>query len=117
MRILIVDDDKTFCEFLTEVLSKKGYEIDWTTHSLEGYKMSLRKRYDFFVFDVRMSPLLGTELGEGLKDQSPETNIILISAFADEALRRTTRSLGVPLLSKPFTTDDFLELVEKTAGH
>lgn len=81
MRILIVDDDKTFCEFLTEVLSKKGYDIDWTTHSLEGYKMSLRKRYDFFVFDVRMSPLLGTELAEGLKDQSPETNIILISAL------------------------------------
>jgi DNA-binding response OmpR family regulator len=66
MQILIVDDDKTLCEFLAEVLRRKGHHADWTTHSLEGYKMSLRKHYDLFVFDVRMSPLLGTELAEAL---------------------------------------------------
>jgi DNA-binding response OmpR family regulator len=64
MRILIVEDDKTFCEFLAEVLRGKGHDVDWTTHSLQGYKMSLRKHYELFVFDVRMSPLLGTELAE-----------------------------------------------------
>ena len=63
-----------------------------------------------------MSPLLGTELAEGLKQQSPGTNVILISAFADELLRSTAQSLGVPLLSKPFSTEKFLDLVEKTAG-
>lgn len=116
MRILIVEDDKTFCEFLAEVLRGKGHDVDWTTHSLQGYKMSLRKHYELFVFDVRMSPLLGTELAEGLKQQSPGTKIILISAFADELLRSTAQSLGVPLLSKPFSTDNFLDLIEKTAG-
>jgi YesN/AraC family two-component response regulator len=59
--------------------------------ALEGYKMSRCKHYDLFVFDVRMSPLPGTELAEGLKQESPGTNIILISAFADEALRSTAQ--------------------------
>jgi len=42
MRILIVDDDKTFCQLLTEVLKEKGHDVDWTTHSLI---FGLRKIY------------------------------------------------------------------------
>ncbi len=29
MRILIVDDDKTFCQFLVEVLEANGHDVDW----------------------------------------------------------------------------------------
>jgi hypothetical protein len=54
------------------------------------------------------------ELAEGLKEQSPGTKIILISAFADEVLRNVAGNLGIPLLSKPFTTETFLDLVAKT---
>ncbi len=115
MRILIVDDDKTFCQLLAEVLQQQGHQVDWTTHSLHGYKLSQSRYYDLFVFDVRMSPRLGTELAAGLIHQDPGIKIILISAFADETLRHTAQSLGVPLLSKPFTTDTFLDLVAKTA--
>jgi DNA-binding response OmpR family regulator len=113
VRILIVDDDKTFCRFLAEVLENRGYQVDWCSRALEGYKMSQRKHYDFMVFDVRMPVLLGTELAEALKQQSPGSKIILISAFADEALQKTAASLGVLLLSKPFTTDRFLGLISQ----
>jgi DNA-binding response OmpR family regulator len=41
MRILLVDDDKTFCQLLTKVLMEKGHDVDWTTHSLEDYKKCL----------------------------------------------------------------------------
>jgi DNA-binding response OmpR family regulator len=116
MRILIVDDDKTFCQLLAELLEDKGHEVEWTSRGLEGYKMSQRKYYDLFIFDVRMPILLGTELAAGLKEQSPGTKIILISAFADESLRNAARSLGIPLLSKPFTTETFLDLVERTGA-
>jgi len=116
MRILIVDDDKTFCQLLTELLEDKGHEVEWTSHGFDGYKMSQRKYYDLFIFDVRMPVVLGTELAEGLKEQSPGTKIILVSAFADAPLRSAARSLGIPLLSKPFTTETFLDLVERTGA-
>ena len=115
MRILIVDDDRTFCQMLVEVLRGKGHEADWACHALEGYKMSQRQFYNLLVFDVRMPFLLGTDLAGGLLQQSPGTKIILISAFADETLRDTAKRLGVPILSKPFATDTFLDLVETTA--
>src|SRR3972149_9317539 len=102
MRILVVDDDKAFCGLLAEVLEGKGHNVDWTTHPLEGFKLSQLKFYDLFVFDVRMPILAGTGLADGLREQSPGVKIILISAFAEDALKRKAKGLGVPLPSKPF---------------
>ncbi len=114
MRILIVDDDKIFCQFLVELLESNGYDVDWTNHALQAFKLSQRCYYDLFVFDICMPVILGTELAEGLKEQCPGANIILISAFADNMLNTAANKLGLPLLSKPFTTEELLELVAKT---
>ncbi len=111
MRILLADDDKTFCSFLKELLREKGYDVDATTRALEAYKMSQRKFYDLFIFDVRMPLLTGAELAEGLKQQSPAARIILFSAFVDDTLKDSARRIGAPILSKPFRTDKFLDLV------
>jgi DNA-binding response OmpR family regulator len=114
MRILIVDDDKIFCQLLVEVLESSGYDVDWTNYALRAFKLSQRSYYDLFVFDVRMPVILGTELAEGLMEQSPGAKIILISAFADSMLNTAANKLGLPLLSKPFTTEELLDLVDKT---
>jgi DNA-binding NtrC family response regulator len=116
MQVLIVDDDKTFCQLLMEILESKGHDVDWTDRPLEGYKMSQCKRYDLFVFDVRMPFLLGTDLAAVLKEKSPDKKIILISAFADSDLQETAENIGVPLLSKPFTTESFLNSIAKATA-
>ena len=110
MRVLVVDDDKTSCQLLVKVFKGKGMEADWTTDSLAGYDLSRHYHYDLFILDVRMPLLLGTEFAEGLKKEHPEAKIILISAFADEALQKTAKSLGVSLLSKPFTPERLLKV-------
>lgn len=114
MQVLVVDDDEVSCQLLSEILGGKGYEVQWTTSSLTGYEMSLRRPYDLFILDVRMPLLLGTEFAESLKRESPAAKIVLISAFADEALLKTAQSLGISLLSKPFTADRLLEVIAKT---
>ena len=111
MRALIIDDDQTFCECLTEVLADKGIEGVWTTDGLEGYTMCCRQPFDLVISDVRMPALLGTELAERLRRDKPHVKIILISAFADESTVGASMSLGVPLLSKPFVPDRLLEVI------
>ena len=78
MRILLADDDRTFCGFLKELLMEKGYDVDATTRGLEAYKMSQRAFYDLFIFDVRMPFLVG-----GV--------VLLIAAYID--WRDSTRSI------------------------
>jgi DNA-binding response OmpR family regulator len=116
MRALIVDDDQTSCQLLAQVLMETGLDAEWTTDSLTGYTLSLRQHYDLFVLDVRMPLLLGTEFAEGLKKDNPAAKIILISAFADEALQETAAALGVSLLSKPFTPDRLLKITAEVLG-
>ncbi len=116
MRVLIVDDDETFCRLLAEILENKTTEVSWTTNSREGYQMCCREPYDLFIFDVRMPLFSGTELAEGLKQIKPGARIILISAFADNALLEIAKKIGVPLLSKPFTAKRLLETVKSTLG-
>jgi two-component system, NtrC family, response regulator HydG len=114
MRVLIVDDDEAFCRLLAEILERKAAEVSWTTDSFQGYEMSCRQPYDLFIFDVRMPLFLGTELAEDLKKDRPGAKIILISAFADDSLRKISQKIGAPLLSKPFTAESLLEMVEST---
>jgi DNA-binding response OmpR family regulator len=111
MRALIIDDDQTFCEFLTEVLADKGIEGVWTTNGIEGYTMCCCQPFDLVISDVRMPALLGTELAERLRRDNPHVKIILISAFADDSTVGMSTSLGVPLLSKPFVPDRLLEVI------
>lgn len=116
MRALVVDDDETFCQFLAEVLEGRGIEVSWTTDGLKGYENSLYESYDLFILDQKMPLVLGTELVEDLKHDNPKAKIILISAFADETLQDETQNFGVPLLSKPFTAQRFLQAVEDVLG-
>ena len=116
MRVLVVDDDETTCRLLVKVLGSQGLEADWTTDSLAGYELSLRHPYDLFILDVRMPLLLGTDFAEGLKKENPTAKIILISAFADEALQKTATTLSVSLLSKPFTPARLLKVTAEVLG-
>jgi DNA-binding response OmpR family regulator len=116
MRVFIVDDDETSCQLLEKVFKRQGLEAEWTTDSLVGYQLSLQHPYDLFILDVRMPLLSGTEFAERLKKEHPNAKIILISAFADEALQKTAQNLGVTLLSKPFTPDRLLKLTTEMLG-
>ena len=102
MRVLIIDDDRTFCELLAETLEEKGIEVEWTTDGFGGYEMSLDQPYDLFILDQRMPLVLGSELAEYLREDNPEAKIILTSAFADETLGDIAKRIDSPLLSKPF---------------
>ena len=112
-RVLVVDDNEIFCRLLAEILEGEGIEAVWTTDVVAAYEMST-DRYDLFILDVRMPLLLGTELAEALKNNNPRAKIILISAFADEPLQKMSQSIGVPLLSKPFTAKRLVEVVQST---
>jgi DNA-binding response OmpR family regulator len=116
VRVLIIDDDATFCELLAKILEDKGIEVEWTTDGFGGYEMSLDQPYDLFILDQRMPLVLGNELAEYLREDNPKAKIILTSAFADKALGDIARSLDSPLLSKPFGADRLLELIKRLLG-
>ena len=113
MRVLIVEDDEIFGQFLAEILESKAIEVVLATDALAGYAKACSSPYDLYIFDVRMPGLLGSEIAEALKQNNPGAKVILISAFADEALRQAAVNMGASLLSKPFSADDLFRVIDK----
>jgi DNA-binding response OmpR family regulator len=116
VRVLIVEDDQTFCEFLTELLQDHGHEVVCSSDAVDGYQKAQSSSYDVIILDVRMPGLLGTEIAEALKQKTAPAKIILISAFADRSLRETASNLDISLLSKPFSPADLFETIDKTTS-
>jgi DNA-binding response OmpR family regulator len=111
VRVLIVEDDETFCRFLAEILEDKGIEVVWSTEGVDGYEKARASPFELFILDVRTPGLLGTEIAEMLKESNPNATVILISAFADKILRETAANLRAPLLSKPFSANDLFNVI------
>jgi CheY-like chemotaxis protein len=116
VRVLVVEDDEIFCQFLTEILESRAIEVVQSTDGLGGYEKASSMPYDLIILDVRMPGLLGTEIAEALKQNDPGVRIILISAFADKILRESAAKLRIPLLSKPFSAEDLFETINKARG-
>ena len=112
-RVLIIDDDETFCEFLAETLDGAGFNPVWTTNGVDGYEKSVSDAFDAIVLDVHMPRVSGTDLAKHIKQKKPRAKIILISTFADERLRQIASQLDVALLSKPFSANHLLEMIDK----
>src|SRR4029453_1138266 len=111
MRVIIVDDDVTFCRLLAEVLEDEGIEVRWTTEGSEGWRLWATRDFVLGIPDVYMPSMLGTELVSRLREADPDARAILVSAFADQALVDASRALGVALLSKPFDRRRLLEVI------
>lgn len=108
-RILIVDDEKTLCETLSEILEEEGYQIQT---AFDGEKALEKMKDNFFdvVFcDLKMPKLDGLSLLEKGQVLLPETFFIVITAFGSmettvEALKKGAHDYVI----KPLFFDDIL---------
>jgi DNA-binding NtrC family response regulator len=116
MRILVIDDDEIFCRMLVEIIESWGVTARWTTDGFAGYELMTQEQYDLCIIDVRMPLILGTDVVDAIKEDRPDTKIILASAFADSALYDYAKQQGIFLLSKPFTANGLLDVIERALG-
>lgn len=116
MRILVIDDDAVFCGLLVEILEEIGMEAVCKTNGLDAYEMLTRNPCDLCIIDVRMPLVLGTELAAAIKENHPSVKLILVSAFADQAVEDYARRKGILLLSKPFTRLELFDAVKIASG-
>ncbi|GEN11467.1 hypothetical protein MFU01_65040 [Myxococcus fulvus] len=103
--LLIVDDESTLCWVLGQFFSGAGYRVDSAQALDEALGLMTTGRYDLVISDLRLS---GTQSEEGLvladfvRRFTPDTRVVLLTAFASPELTARARELGVDLvLPKP----------------
>jgi len=111
--ILIVDDEPSMRAALAESLLSCGYRVETAVDGNDGLEKFRREKFGLVITDMRMPKAGGIEVLRGVKGLSPDTRVIVITAYgtvktAVEAMKEG----AADFLMKPFSLDD-LELVVK----
>jgi two-component system, NtrC family, response regulator PilR len=116
--ILIVEDDVSMREFLTDFLTNEGYNVDWSVHGGDAKKKVERKSYDIVITDVVMPEVDGVEVLKYVKDKSPDTSVIVITGHSTIKQAVELVKMGADdYFNKPFDNDDMLLVIEKALKH
>ncbi|HUT19468.1 MAG TPA: response regulator [Anaerolineae bacterium] len=115
-RILIVDDEAIVAFFLMEGLQGLGDEYDVrTSASAESALEQVQHgRFDLAVVDYRLPGLNGLDLIRRLREISPETHTIVITAYSSPELEHEALRLRASrYLEKPFRIQDLMCTIEE----
>jgi DNA-binding NtrC family response regulator len=80
--ILVVEDDKTFSEYLEKILSFNGYNIQLAQTGQDALKCVWDDKADLVLMDIGLPDMDGYSLMERISIESPETPVILMTGNA-----------------------------------
>jgi DNA-binding NtrC family response regulator len=117
IRVLVVDDDKSICQWLNAVLTAEGYEC-LAARSVEDAEPLLHEGpVDLALLDIYIGQANGLEFLEKLKALQPECKCVAMTAHATvETVARSVAGGALEYLSKPLLIDDLLALLRRLTG-
>ncbi len=112
-RILIIDDELDICILLAEALASDKWTVEWSNKPLEALEMIRAETYELVLLDIKMPEISGLELLPQIKIASPETAVMIMSAYGNITLAVQAMKEGAEdYMEKPFQD---LEEVQLTA--
>ncbi len=115
-RILVVDDDKTFCRALAIALRRRGHQVLLAHDVEEGLREARAFRPERVVVDLRMPGGSGLDLVRALDESYPEVLIVVLTGFGSIATAVEAVKLGaVQYLTKPVSADALLAAFDGVA--
>ncbi len=111
-KILIVDDEVSMREFLSILLEREGYLPRAAADAEDALKLLESEEFALIISDVNMPGLNGIGLLERVKKLSPETAVLLITAFSTAEQAVEAMKLGAyDYIAKPFKVEEIKVLV------
>jgi len=92
-KIMVIDDEKIVGDMAKLSLEQEGYHVETFLNAEPALKRMQEDKFDVVVTDYKMKGIDGMEVLRTVKNLYPQTQVIMITAFANldaaiEALRR-----------------------------
>jgi serine phosphatase RsbU (regulator of sigma subunit) len=115
-RILIVDDDPQFRQFLIVWLKTRGFQVEVAASGEEAVaQLESAARPDLVFLDVLLPGITGLQVLELIRDQADDMAIILTTAYGSEPVAINALRRGADdYLRKPFDTREFQAILQRT---
>lgn len=113
-RILVVDDERAIRDLLSDALREAGYEVLSASGGKEASAIVREENVHIAICDIRMPEMDGLELLRHVRDVSPETVVILVTAYASvETAVNALRSGAFDYILKPLIFEDILAKISR----
>ncbi len=114
-KILVIEDEKNMREIMSMLLEAEGYEVVTASDGTKGIEEIRNDIYDLIITDIKMPGHNGFDVLKEAKEVSPETLVIMITAFGTTESAVEAMKLGAyDYIHKPFKIDE-IRLVVKNA--
>ena len=116
IRVLVIDDEENHAQTMAECLERVGYECTVATEGAEAVRLLEQDCFDIVVTDLVMEEVDGMAILRRVKQLSPETEVILISAHG--TLRHAVEAMehgALTYLTKPLDLKEFRAKVARAA--
>ena len=113
-RVLIIDDERPVLMTLEALLKRHGYQVDTAPTAAQGLKLLKSKSPTLVLLDLRLPDANGLEMLDGIKNELPEVQVIILTAH--DSLHNAIESIkrgAFHFISKPYAPEELLSLIEK----
>jgi len=112
--VLVIDDDDSLRRVTEFTLSEGGYRVLVAADGAEGLAVFLREAPPVVVTDIQMPGLSGYEVLRRIREERPDTMVIVITAFGTvENAVEAMKEGAYDYLTKPFSRDELRLVVAK----
>jgi DNA-binding NtrC family response regulator len=113
-KILVIDDDTSLRRVLEYNLQEEGYEVQAASSGEEGLYLFGLDQPDLIITDMKMSGMDGLMVLKSIKERSPETLVIIVTAFGTVDVAVEAMKVGAyDYITKPFNRDELRLIVKK----
>jgi DNA-binding response OmpR family regulator len=103
-RLLIIEDEAAIRTGLIDVFVYHGYEVDFSSHGVEGLNKALTGKFDMILLDVMLPGMNGFEVCNRIREKSRDQAIIMLTAKSNDEDIIEGLSLGADdYVAKPFS--------------
>ncbi len=112
-RILIVDDEPSFCDLLRTLLISHNHEVLTAYSGRDALDAFMQLRPHFTLLDLRMPGMNGIEVLKLIRRMDPKATVMILTAWGSDELEQQARQLGaIDFLSKALSFDTLVRTME-----
>lgn len=105
-RILLIDDEETLLNIVSELLISDGFQVDMAKNGEDGLNMLLSGSYDLIICDINMPKMNGIDVIKNAREKGSKDKFIFFTGHGSAKLKIESLKYGAhDFINKPHFSD------------